>query len=299
MKWCLILFLAFASVAWTDTLELISGEVLEGEMLSENARELEFEISRTRSRSYRNVLIVSHDVIKKISRTTPKPQILPEITEDSRLSNDTPKEVKATYSLAKLQDLLRQNKSLMEDGKYDESIALYKSVVDEAYEASKVETNLLARMELATVEESGYKYWIVALEGKGDSLEEKERRLEVIIEGEVDIAEDNLAKHRNQTKHQNQTRTNSSGSSRPVVRLGTGRTRSTVTNGGPVETRLKLRYEQALNRKRQFDAWAKNNAEDVKNLEAEAALLKEKAKQLSKELYTLKRQARELERLRR
>ena len=148
-------------------------------------------------------------------------------------------------------------------------------------------------MELATVEESGYKYWIVALEGKGDSLEEKERRLEVIIEGEVDIAEDNLAKHRSQT------RTNSSGSSRSVVKLGTGRTRSTITSGGPVETRLKLRYGQALNRKRQFDAWAKNNAEDVKNLEAEAALLKEKAKQLSKELYTLKRQARELERLRR
>ena len=293
MKWCLILFLAFASVAWTDTLELISGEVLEGEMLSENARELEFEISRTRSRSYRNVLIVSHDVVKKISRTTPKPQILPEITEDSRLSKDAPKEVKATYSLARLQDLLRQNKSLMEEGKYDESIALYKSVVDEAYEASKVETNLLARMELATVEESGYKYWIVALEGKGDSLEEKERRLEVIIEGQVDIAEDNLSKHRNQG------RTSGSGSGRSVVKLGTGRTRSNVSSGGPAETRLKLRYEQALNRKSQFDAWAKANAEEVKNLEAEATLLKEKAKQLSKELYTLKRQARELERLRR
>jgi hypothetical protein len=293
MKWYLIIFLAFAPVAWTDTLELISGEVLEGEMLSENARELEFEISRTRSRSFRNVLIVSHDLIKKISRTTPKPQILPEITEDSRLRSDTPKEVKATYSRAKLKDLLRQNKSLMEDGKYDESIALYKTVVDEAYEASKVETNLLARMELATVEESGYKYWIVALEGKGDSLEEKERRLETIIEGEVDIAEDNLAKHRNQT------RTNSRGSGRSVVKLGTGRTRSTVTSEGPAETRLKLRYEQVLNRKSQFDAWAKANAEEVKNLEAEAALLKEKAKQLSGELSTLKRQARELERLKR
>jgi hypothetical protein len=293
MKWYLILCLTVGSVVWADTLELISGEVLEGEILTENARELEFEISRTRSRSFRNVLIVSHDLVKRLSRSTPKPKILAEITESTRLNNEPPQEVDVTYSLEKLKDLLRMNEGLMENGQYDDAIALYKSVVDDAYEASKVESNLVARMELTEVQERGYKFWIVALDGKQDSMKEKERRLETIVENEVDVAEDNLDKARDLARQ------NSRSNDRTVVKLGSGRTRSPVATGGQSDKTLQLIYDQAVAKKSQFDAWAKTNAAEIKNLEAEAALLKEKNKQISRELYTLKRQVKDHEKIRR
>lgn len=271
-----------------DRVTLVSGEVLEGEILTENSKELIFETARTRSRTYRIVHHLSHEVVKSVNRTNPKPQILPELTPGSFTQKVQSDFALVEYNAQEMKDTLQQD-TLIDQGQFDEAINKYQMVAEQSYEAFKAETNVVEKGTFLTIQQNAYQLWIVAIEGKVDTLKEKEKRLEDTLDNELEAAEDQLEALRDRVAQQNR-------SSR-TVRLGSGRT--TATAASPAEQALLARVKRAQSRLSQFDTWKQQNGAQIKSLEAEAAVIDEKSDQTRDELKVIQREIRDLERLRR
>jgi hypothetical protein len=285
-KWTLLLLLALPAPLLADQVTLISGEVLEGEILSEDARELVFETARTRSRTHRIVHHLAHNVVRSVSRQNPRPEIMPELAEGS-FAGDGVAKAEPIYDMQALKDALAE-KDLLDRGQYDEAIGKYKIIAERVYAATRVETNLSEKAQLLTLQQNSYDLWIVAIEGKVDALEEKEERLEEVVENELELAEDELEALRDRLEDRTRD------TSRPTIRLGSGRTATAVAT--PAEKALVARHDAAKRKMMQFGAWKKANGDVIKAAEAEAALLEEKSKQIKGELTLINREIRDQER---
>ena len=287
--WILFLSFALPLPLFADQIVLLSGEKFEGEILSEDTREVVFETARTRSRSHRVVHHFQHEIIRSMQRTNPRPEILPEVEAGSLAARAQSDFEDVAYDLQELKDTLQQDDAI-DQGRYDDAISKYKLVSDQSYEATKVETNLTRKVEFITLNQNAFELWIVAIEGKVEAMEEKEERLEDALDNELDLAEEQLDALRDRIEEQQRN-------SRSKIRLGSNRT--TTTTVTPAEKALIARVDRAKSRMTQFDNWRRANGDQIKGLEAEAAVLKEKSGQLKTDLSAAKRQLKEQERLRR
>ena len=290
----ILLLCAFCSAPslFADRVTLISGEQLEGEILTEDARELVFETARTRSRSHRIVHHLSHDVISKVTRGNPRPEIMDELATGG-FTDASAEEVEPVYDLLALKDAL-QKRSFLDEGEYDQAADQYKKVSEYAYNATKAETNLTAKSELLTIQQNAYELWIVALDGKVDALKEREKNIEESVENAVDIAQTNLEMYQDRIADQERSSNRNSGK---TIRLGSNRTAEKPLT--PTEKALVAHLDRAKQRMAQFDGWRRTNGEAISGLEAESDLLDEKSRQVKNEIAQVKRDLRTQERIRR
>ncbi|MEM7395414.1 MAG: hypothetical protein AAF492_24035, partial [Verrucomicrobiota bacterium] len=123
-----------------------------------------------------------------------------------------------------------------------------------------------------------HKLWSVALEGKAEALEEKEKRMEQDVEGRVKQAESRLSEYQKEKKRSSDDKRRKNRIELRRQELGSGN-----------ENELKDNLQLARRRVQDFHRWAQRNANEIKNYESQVELLEEKTDQLEDELKLYKK----------
>jgi hypothetical protein len=262
-----------ATVVSADRVVLVDGQIFEGRILSETKYEVEIETARNAARTLRTVQIINREAVKALSRGGEAVAVLPDVA----LPQVDPAEPEAeALDITGAHNWLESSTGLLEAGKYDEALDLFKQVANDPrlVEQSRMHTpEARSALELRI---RSYKLWITAVKGKREYLEAQSDEKEEEADLRLDRAKERLRDYQKKQRYREDEKSNTSLRSKQ---------RRTVDP----EVALIGQVDRARKSLDEFESWNRKNTLTIQNLESEYDLLREQLKQIERELKALRK----------
>lgn len=267
-----------------DSVTLKSGAVLTGEIVNEDAYELTLKVSRTADGGIQTLKVIDQAHVERLQRDTPAVAIEPDPGATATLSAPA-EDATPPPSLEAWREAIRRADALTAEGRYDEAIARFRRVMEQAeYADAAGATNhasAATRLETLQLREEAGRHLVISLRGKLDFKEEAINAAETsAAKLERRIGDDRAALQDLENEDPNRT---------PARRLGD----SIADNDAATRRRdLQERITLDQNRLRTHQRWAREETLALVNLQSEIKIAETGARQATTDYNTALRQSR-------
>lgn len=259
-----------------DRVVLTSGQIFEGRILSETEYEVEIQVGRSEDGGIRMIHVIDRELVQSMSRGAVRVPVR-EVTgnfaspEPSEPADPKPPPV----DTSSVESYLEQGSGMLREGNYDEAIERYRVIANHPKLTAMSRQGGEEARRALELRRRALRLMITAVEGKAEYLEERGDQAEEAVDTRLRQAEEALR------DAEREADSNESGDY--VAMRSRQRTR-----GQTGLDAYRTQVEEARERVQAYRTWARRNALEIRNLEAEQELLEEQEDQLSDTLKRLR-----------
>jgi hypothetical protein len=179
------------SVATADTITLKSGVTFKGQILSEDAHEVQIAVSRTADDGIRTIKVIRQSLVERMERGAPDLAIESDPTALGREDGSEPERPDTDGA----REAIAKADRLLAGGSYDDAIAAYRVIGTRAETIlQENEDDESLQRETLRIREEAARRLVIALEGKHEHIEESIR----VAEKEAREVERRMDEHRDE-----------------------------------------------------------------------------------------------------